>query len=512
MNDRQLQNEGFCKISVLNAVDIQRLTDALLGFQEYYYSTPELFVSTMLVPDATHRRSVHDRIVEVVGEQIKHILSGFDILFSNLLVKHPGEAGAVGVHTDWTYVDESLHNSYNLWIPLVDVGQVNGCLHVWPKSHAFTPKVRPTPYVPLSREDEQTVYLHSVPMELTAGQGVLYHSGLIHFSNPNYSDSARPALAMVLIPVESRPVHYFRDSDGETAAYDVDGEFFFNHVPGIRPSHQMPREYLNLPDFSLEEALQRSAVGNTGQVSRYYDEWSPAYQEVYGDVIQAFRPESETVLLDHIVTSAGLEDGQAILDAGCGTCGPAVYFAGRRNLSIDAITVSDVQVKRGLERIRSAGLDGRVTCRNADFRFMPGIGRQSKDGVLFLEALGHCPDLVTVMNTSYKILKDRGFLYIKDFFYRESRIPMTAERIRRSVQNINEAYAYNVMSLPKLIETLSAIGFVIDFIRPLSFSSDTRIRAEFESRFGISVFEGGEFELAQWLEIRAVKHFPENER
>ncbi len=89
---------------------------------------------------------------------------------------------------------------------------------------------------------------------------------------------------------------------------------------------------------------------------------------------------------------------------------------------------------------------------------------------------------------------------------------MTAERIRRSVQNINEIYAYNVMSLPNLIEILSATGFVIDFIRPLPFSNDIRIRAEFESRFGISVFEGGEFELAQWLEIRAVKYFSEHER
>jgi ubiquinone/menaquinone biosynthesis C-methylase UbiE len=511
INIKQLKNEGYCHTSVLGPHDVNALLLALMEVKEFYFDCRSGFVSTTSIIDAGHRRFVDERIRSIVESPIEAILPGYNILFSNFLVKNPGLNGSVGIHSDWSYVNESEHTSYNLWIPLVDVDEGNGCMCIWPQSHQYTPKVRFTPYEPYSFHEEQTVLLHSQSVKVCAGQGILYHSGLIHFSNPNYSPVARPAVAMVLVPRGSQPVHYFRGTEDTVSVFHVNREFFLNHEPGQAPIGLEPEMVLPHQSYSLFEAI-RKHVGNFSQVGLYYDIWTDGYEDVYGDVIQAFRPESEMELMEYIINSAQIVDGQELVDAGCGTCGPAIHIAKCADVVVDAITASRVQVLKGNEKIIRNSVEDRVSCRRADFSIMEGVAECSKDGVLFLESLGHCTSPTTAIDSSYYVLKDQGFIYIKDFFCRESANAETAQRIRKSVEKINAAYNYNVLNLSNLLVVLSKAGFVIDFVRRFGFDSDTRVRKEFETRFEISVFHDGEFELAEWLEIRAIKHFTVNER
>lgn len=512
INLEKLKEDGFCKVSALSPKEIQSLLDLLSEHENQYRSTAEHFCSTMQVSDSEHRRIINEKINSAIADRIELFLPGYEILFSNFLVKYPGESGFVGVHTDWSYVNEPEYNSYNLWIPLVDVDENNGCLHVWPKSQGFTPTIRPTPYHPFSQEGLQKAFLNGVPLTLTAGQGVLYHSGLIHYSTPNYSEACRPAIGMVLKPLKSQAIHYYRESGNTINKYEVNRDFFLTHHPDMKPSGISPVATFDLQPFSLIESLEGHFNNDSSMVGKYYDDWNDAYQEIYGDVIQAYRPSDNKELLDHISKSAKINGGQSLVDAGCGVCGPAIHFATNYDVHIEAITVSERQVSMGNRKVESLGLKDKIHCYVSDFQTMHGIPSNSKDGVLFLESLGHCSDPSRAIDKTYTVLKKGGFIYIKDFFFRTSAMPATAHRIKKSVEKINRAYAYNVLLLPDLLITLSKMGFVIDFVRAFDFESDTRIRAEFESRFDISVFHEGEFELAEWLEIRAIKYFSENDR
>lgn len=509
LNDAKLRRDGYIELSMLCPRSIEVLRS---HFIDKLIDHEGIFQSTMQHNDPAYRKQVDLKIKELLQPEIDILMPDYRILFANFLMKHPGQGSEVGVHMDWSYVDESRHTSYNLWIPLVDVDESNGCIHIWPTSHHFTPQKRATPFVPLSENDQQRVFLHSIPVLLTAGQGMLYHSGLLHYSNANYSAEARPALALVIVPKGAQPVHYFEKSKGLVNEYAVDTDFYYRHRLYEEPTGYELTAVHDMPKFDLNDALYRSKIEETSNVGKYYDEWTDQYQDVYGDVIQAYRPKNEEALLDYIASGAGLANGQTIVDAGCGTCGPAVYFAKKFNLKINAITVSNIQVEKSNIRINENHLTDRVFCWQSDFRFMKGVSPASANGVLFLESLGHSEDPELAIEAAYEALVFGGFVYIKDFFEREAANAAVMERIAKTTSNINIAYEYNVLKLQKLLSALRKTGFVIDFVRTLKFESDTNIRREFEDRFDISVFEGGEFIPAEWLEVRAIKFFSEDDR
>ncbi len=507
-----LDERGYTLVSALSPKDILNLLTFFDGHP--HTSKGGSFHSTMEQTDVDYKKLVDERLKSVLGDQIELMLPGHEILFGNFVMKEPGANGSVGIHTDWSYVDESVHTSYNLWIPLTDVNEHNGCLHVWPNSHRFTPRVRTTPYVPFSTEEQQMVRFNSVAVPLCAGQGMLYHSGLLHYSNPNITTENRPAIALVIVPKGAQPMHYYRPepNGSEVEVHEVDCSFFLTHLPQSRPTGTKLVKTDEVPVFKLSTESVLESDATQTKVSTYYDEWTGAYRDIYGDVIQAFRPKDETALLNYIMHSARIENGQRIVDAGCGICGPAIYFAQNRAVHIEAITLSGVQTSIANERISAAGLQELITCKQGDFRLMDSLVTSGMDGVIFLESLGHSTNAQMAILAAYRVLRTGGFIYIKDFFPRESANPETQQRIDKTIDNINRAYNYAVLDLNQTLSHLRKAGFVIDFIQSLNFESDTEIRRTFETQHSISVFEGGEFMPAEWLEIRATKYFEGDDR
>ena len=127
--------------------------------------------------------------------------------------------------------------------------------------------------------------------------------------------------------------------------------------------------------------------------------------------------------------------------------------------------------------------------------------------MLFLEALGHAARPDIVLAGAVRVLKPGGVLYIKDFYPRETDDPQLKVRIAKTVDNINREYYYNVLDLHETLTTLRKQGMTIGSIKPFEFESDIAVREEFERRFGIEVFEGGEFVPAEWLEMKFEKTF-----
>jgi len=75
------------------------------------------------------------------------------------------------------------------WIPLVDVDEVNGCLHLLPGGHRHTPPTieewEPTSFVP------QIEGLEPVAAPMRVGDALLMHQHFPHDSPPNRSDHIR---------------------------------------------------------------------------------------------------------------------------------------------------------------------------------------------------------------------------------------------------------------------------------------------------------------------------------
>ena len=202
-------------------------------------------------------------------------------------------------------------------------------------------------------------------------------------------------------------------------------------------------------------------------VNRYYEEWTQGYIEGFGDVFQGSRPASTEELFDYLIHAAKLEEGLRVLDAGCGVCGPAIGFSERRNLNIEALTLSKVQVSEAKMRIVAKGLQSRINVRQGDFHDLGDIyAANSFDRVMFLESLCHAVDYRRAIEQAKKVLKPGGFLYIKDFYAIDHRSrPQLLDVHAKDLRELNRLYCLVTPDLTSTVDMISELGFDIHYIR-----------------------------------------------
>jgi ubiquinone/menaquinone biosynthesis C-methylase UbiE len=243
------------------------------------------------------------------------------------------------------------------------------------------------------------------------------------------------------------------------------------------------------------------------EVGNYYNQFTDKYLETYGNVIQAFRPTDTEQLHRYVIQSASLGDGQRILDAGCGVGGPAVFFAEHTNARIDGITISSKQVAMANDYMNKKKLKGTLNFKEGDYHQLSDYYENQKfDRILFLESLGHAQNFEKVLKEAVSLLEKKGRIYIKDFFPLEMEDKQLVEKHKKVIENINEAYCYNVLDLHETITALRKLKMEILFIRKFDFQDDITARAAFEEQTRVDLFgEMQEFRVAEWLELCFVK-------
>lgn len=217
----------------------------------------------------------------------------------------------------------------------------------------------------------------------------------------------------------------------------------------------------------IRDARTSRATHDVGQVRSYYEEMTPAYVAGFGEIFQGSRPESTEALLDYLVDAAGIEDGMRVLDAGCGVGGPATGIAARRSVTIEGLTLAQAQVDQAARRIEAGGLTGRVVIRQGDFHTIGSLYEpESFDRVLFLESLCHAESYETVLAGAHRVLKTGGALYIKDFYCVDNRVrPSMAAGQLADLEKLNSLYRLQLPDLASIVDLLSALGFMIRFMR-----------------------------------------------
>jgi ubiquinone/menaquinone biosynthesis C-methylase UbiE len=230
------------------------------------------------------------------------------------------------------------------------------------------------------------------------------------------------------------------------------------------------------------------------EVGNFYNAQTDNFLKVYGKVIQAFRTTDVSVLLDHQIKEIGLKSGMTVLDAGCGVCGPAVYFAAQTGVKIEAITVSDVQVQKAQENIEEKNLSEIVHVRQGDYHQVENyFPADHFDAIYFLESFGHAYDHLKVLDSAWKCLKPGGVIYIKDLFRKKALYKGMDAGIDKEINNINKAYHYNVADLNTILDHVRKKGYIVSSLKtidiPLDQFENLTISNEFQELTGINKIE-----------------------
>jgi cyclopropane fatty-acyl-phospholipid synthase-like methyltransferase len=232
-------------------------------------------------------------------------------------------------------------------------------------------------------------------------------------------------------------------------------------------------------------------------VGQFYDKYNDKFIQVYGKVIQAFRTTDISKLLDYQIASIGFEKGQIALDAGCGVCGPAIYFAKNAGISVSAITMSEEQVRRAAENIAEENVGDKVRVQKADYHKMAEVvEKESVDVVYFLESFGHSHNHGEAIASSWEVLKPGGVLYIKDLFKKIAVLQEHEQKIEIEINKINQAYHYNIADLYEVLHLLRKKGFILSFVKTIDLKledfENLTISNDFQELTGIAKIENWE--------------------
>ena len=181
----------------------------------------------------------------------------------------------------------------------------------------------------------------------------------------------------------------------------------------------------------------------------YYDHWHQKYLDHYGNTFQAHRPADITELHRCLDLSIGFSDGDKVLDAGCGVCGPALYFAAHNKISIEALTNSKKQFETAEKLIKESHPLPAIHLQLGDFQQMDRLyAPETFDKIIFLESFGHSPDKAQLLKAAFTVLKFGGCIYIKDYFANEIIGPPERKKLmKRAVKNMNRVYCYQLADL-----------------------------------------------------------------
>lgn len=198
------------------------LIEDMLEDRPFKYRLAELFANLQTDDFLKFGRSWRDRLPGYFN-----LMSSFKILdavesliggeiFSNPVYNTRPKipkvaAGAVPWHQDKSYWPDANSNPViTVWIPLVDATEINGCLHIKPKTHRkrllkwHQETVTGTGYTALN--ERQLGKTETVSLPVTAGTAILFNDRCLHMSTPNNSDEVRWSVDLRYQPTDQDPM------------------------------------------------------------------------------------------------------------------------------------------------------------------------------------------------------------------------------------------------------------------------------------------------------------------
>jgi ectoine hydroxylase-related dioxygenase (phytanoyl-CoA dioxygenase family) len=203
-------------------------------FETHQREKVERFYASVHHPDAEFRLRMDAEIQRVLRPYLSELLDEGEALGGSFIAKPKGNAGILPPHADWNIVDERQFRSYNLWIPLVDTTVENGAVHIIPGSHAWCDDIR-GPGIPNPFEPHKIMIWEAMrPLEMKAGDALLYDHRLLHASPMNQTETLRLACVMGIKP-KTAPMRYYHGQDGWIKEYTANPQFFLTQNPELGP-------------------------------------------------------------------------------------------------------------------------------------------------------------------------------------------------------------------------------------------------------------------------------------
>ncbi|MFN8321361.1 MAG: phytanoyl-CoA dioxygenase family protein [Chitinophagales bacterium] len=257
-----IHEQGYAIVPFLNVEEVK-------GLAEFFYANhaqlPDGMYASSHAPDFAFRKKMNEEIKRVCKRAVEVTFQNATPLGATFMVKSKGENGSLHPHQDWSIVDEDEFNSYNIWLPLVDVSEKNGTLLILPNSHSMLSNIRGL-NIPSSFEKvEKEVWQYLVPVNMQAGEALVYDHRLLHASGLNETNKPRLVIVYGLIP-NSATMRYYFGKDGMIEEYECYPEFYFSQQITDGPANLKIIASRVNENLNVEQELLKKIYGKSNSI------------------------------------------------------------------------------------------------------------------------------------------------------------------------------------------------------------------------------------------------------
>lgn len=162
----------------------------------------------------------------------------------------------------------------------------------------------------------------------------------------------------------------------------------------------------------------------------------------------------------YLAHQADIQDGDLVLDVGCGVGGPAREIARFTNCNVIGLNNNDYQIKKANYYAKKFGLQDQMRFVKGDFMNMD-FEPNTFDKVYAIEATCHAPVLKGVYGEIYKVLKPNGIFAVYEWVMTD-KYDDTNEEHRKIAYDIEVGDGIPKMySRTTAVEALTSVGFEI---------------------------------------------------
>lgn len=187
------------------------------------------FTSTNLLSNKTIRLEIADEIAQIIKPALELYFTNTTFWHPAFLIKPFGENTEFKLHQDWTFVDEDLYISGNIWIPLSDTDFNNGTICVIPGTHYASVKtLRSHTIHEVFRGKEEILKDLCIPIPLKSGEAIIFQHSLVHYSPKNISNEHRIAVSCGFNTTGAEIITHYRNGDN-IEVYSMPQNFVFEY-------------------------------------------------------------------------------------------------------------------------------------------------------------------------------------------------------------------------------------------------------------------------------------------
>jgi hypothetical protein len=262
--------QGFIVVPFLNDEEVVTMNTI---FDQLHPQLPQQggFISGSYSNDFDYKKKASDEITAVFSKHYERLFNNYQTFGAAFLYKLPSQGSQLGIHQDWTIVDEEQYVALNCWVPLTDTDATNGALHVMPGSHYPRHNTLRAPTLPFFfTGNEEEVINQTIPFYVKAGTAVILNQSVIHYSPPNNSGKIRKAITAGIKTKNAPMVFHYKNNENKVERYTMPEDFlirFENFATSIFESPKLGNlkdvlEYNNqvLPSDKLVPLVKKLKV------------------------------------------------------------------------------------------------------------------------------------------------------------------------------------------------------------------------------------------------------------